>query len=126
MRHREFISLLGGAAVSWPLGVRAQQSKKPLRGLPDPHAFATQFDRRNDAPASWNADCVPAALAIRAHAGAPQALEQRFLGQEVFGYTIEDVVAATGQEVADTARDRSAQGDRFAEFNYGIPCADWC
>jgi hypothetical protein len=48
------------------------------------------------------------------------------LGQEVFGYTIEDVVAATGQEVADTDRDRSARTGRpFAEFHYGIPCADW-
>ncbi len=28
-------------------------------------------------------------------------LERRLLGQEVFGYTVEDVVAATGQEAAD-------------------------
>ena len=92
MRRREFIGLLGGAAVSWPLGARAQRVHRIgfLVGLaendPEGHARITAFRQGLEA--------------LGPDAGADGGLELLDLRQQIAGTILDRAALLTSDTVA--------------------------
>jgi hypothetical protein len=65
VRRREFIIGLGGAAVTWPLAARAQQSTVPVIGFLDGQTFDPYLMAAFREASCWESNS-PSALCRRA------------------------------------------------------------
>jgi putative ABC transport system substrate-binding protein len=107
VRRRQFIILLGGTSVVWPLATYAQQKAMPVIGVlaPNPKVFETLTVERDLAALGWQAE-HNLRLLSRVSAGTNEALPA--LAADLIAQNVDLIIAAGDQAVIAAQRASAA------------------